>query len=234
LSISSHTTTRTGRPKVSDAALNPIGVEVAEQFSTSGQQRHAGLLGMWVFLVTELLLFSGLLLTALVLRVMYPQSVINAGSHLKFWIGAGNSVVLIVSSLTMAMAIEFSKLGRSRDMIRCMLATSGLGFVFLCLKGFEYYKDYEEHMTPFLQWRQYALANDHPTVLFVDLYYIATSLHAVHMTIGISLLMFTAWQASHSGYLARRQNRIEIVGLYWHFIDLVWIMVFATLYLVNR
>ncbi len=219
---------------MSDAAIDPIGVEVAEQFSTSGQQRHAGLLGMWVFLLTELLLFSGLLLIALVLRVMYPQSVLTAASHLKFWIGAGNSVVLIVSSLTMAMAIEFSKLGRPRDMIRCILATGGLGAVFLCFKAFEYYQDYDEYMMPFLQGRPYALANDHPTVLFVDLYYIATSLHAVHMMIGISLLLFTAWQASRAGYLTRRQNRIEIVGLYWHFIDLVWIMVFATLYLVNR
>ena len=219
---------------MAEALASGVGLEVAEQFSTSGQQRHAGLMGMWVFLLTELLLFAGLLLTALVLRWVHTQSVLDAGGHLKFWIGAVNSVVLIVSSLTMALAIEFSKLGRQRDMLRGLVATAALGGLFLCLKAFEYFQDYQEYMTPFLKWRPYALANDHASVLFIDLYYIATSLHAAHMLIGISLILFTAWQANHAGYLSRRQNRIEIVGLYWHFIDLVWIMVFATLYLVNR
>lgn len=219
---------------MAEALAAGVGLEVAEQFSTSGQQRHAGLMGMWVFLLTELLLFAGLLLTALVLRWVHTQSVLDAGSHLKFWIGAVNSVVLIVSSLTMALAIEFSKLGRQRDMLRGLVATAGLGALFLCLKAFEYFQDWQEHMMPFLKQRPYALSSDPASTLFIDLYYIATSLHAVHMLIGISLLLFTAWQASQAGYLSRRQNRIEIVGLYWHFIDLVWIMVFATLYLVNR
>jgi len=219
---------------VAEALAAGVGLEVVEQFSSQGQQRHAGLMGMWVFLLTELLLFAGLLLTALVLRWTHTKSVLDAGAHLKFWIGAANSVVLIVSSLTMALAIEFSKLGRQRDMVRSMTATAALGGLFLCLKAFEYFQDYQEHMTPFLKGRPYALADDHASVLFVDLYYIATSLHAAHMLIGITLILFTAWQASHAGYLSRRQNRIEIVGLYWHFIDLVWIMVFATLYLVNR
>ena len=219
---------------MTEALAAGVGLEVAEQFTTPGQQRHAGLMGMWVFLLTELLLFAGLLLVALVLRWVHTQSVLNVGAHLKFWIGATNSVVLIVSSLTMALAIEFSKLGRQRDMIYGMVATAALGVLFLCLKGYEYFQDFQEHLTPFLIGRPYALADDHPTVLFLDLYYIATSLHAAHMLIGISLILFTAWQANTAGYLARRQNRIEIVGLYWHFIDLVWIMVFATLYLVNR
>lgn len=219
---------------MTEALAAGVGLEVAEQFNTPGQQRHAGLMGMWVFLLTELLLFSGLLLTALVLRWVHTKSVLDAGSHLKFWIGTVNSVVLIISSLTMALAIEFSKLGRQRDMIRSLVVTAALGGLFLCLKGFEYFQDYQEHLTPFLKQRPYELADDHASVLFIDLYYISTSLHAVHMLIGISLILFTAWQASHAGYLSRRQNRIEIVGLYWHFIDLVWIIVFATLYLVNR
>ncbi len=223
-----------GEAGVAEALASGVGLEVAEQFSTQDQQRHAGLMGMWVFLLTELLLFSGLLLTALVLRWTHTQSVLDAGGRLKFWIGALNSVVLIVSSLTMALAIEFSKLGRQRDMLRSIVATAGLGGLFLCFKAFEYFQDYQEHMMPFLSGRPYALAGDHASELFINLYYAATSLHAVHMLIGISLLLFTAWQANHAGYLARRQNRIEIVGLYWHFIDLVWIMVFATLYLVNR
>lgn len=214
-------------------AVSSVGIEVAEHFSTAEQQRDASMLGMWIWLLTELLLFSGLFLIALVLRIMHPASVTAVALHLKFWIGAGNTAVLILSSLTMSAAIQTSRLGWQRIMVRCMLATAALGTVFLCLKGFEYYRDYVEHMTPFLN-RPYALAGDPASVLFVDVYFIITALHAVHLTTGISIMLVLAWQASQPGYLSRHQNRIEVYGLYWHFIDLIWIIVFPVLYVLNR
>ena len=212
----------------------PVGIELAEQFTTKDQQREAGTLGMWAWLVTELLLFAGLFLCALILRIMHPHAVTLATTHLKFWIGATNTLVLICSSLTMSTAIMTSRLGWRRFMLGAMLSTAALGILFLLLKSFEYYEDYDEHMMPFLADRSYVLAHDQATTLFVDVYYVTTSLHAVHLITGISILLYLTWQASKPAFLQMHQNRIEIYGLYWHFIDLIWIIVFPVLYVLNR
>jgi len=218
---------------MSEAVAETAGVELAEQFTTVDQQRRTGTLGMWAWLLTELLLFAGLFLTAAVLRVMYPESVQAASQHLKMWIGAANTVLLITSSLTMTAGIELSKMGRNRDTARALLITGALGTAFMLLKSYEYYTDYVEHMMPFLD-RPYALAGDNASQLFVSLYYVATLLHAAHLTIGIATVATMAWLVHRAGYLAKHQNRIELVGLYWHFIDLIWIIAYPTLYLVNR
>jgi len=211
-----------------------VGIELEEQYHDVEQQREAAKLGMWTFLLTELLLFSGLFVTALVLRVMHPDSVTAVALHLKFWIGATNTAILIVSSFIMSVAIELSRLGRQRPMAWCMLGTAAFGVLFLMLKGYEYYRDYVEHMTPFLSFRRYELVGDPASRLFTNLYFITTGLHAVHLIIGITLMLVMAWLASREGFLQKHQNRIEITGLYWHFIDLIWMIVFPTLYLLNR
>ena len=218
---------------MSETLAPGVGIEVIEQFSTEDQQRRAGILGMWGWLLTELLLFAGLFLIAVILRVQYPEAVQKAVAHLKFWIGATNTVVLIVSSVTMSAAIELSRLGHQRWMVRAMEATAALGTLFLLLKGYEYYIDYQENMTPFLN-RPFELAADRGAALFVNVYWAATGLHAFHLITGVSILLGLAWQARAPGYLARHQNRIEVYGLYWHFIDLIWIMVFHILYLMGR
>lgn len=216
---------------MSDAAT--VGVELREQFTGVRQQRRAATLGMWSWLLTELLLFAALFLIALVLRVLHPDSVKNATHHLEFWIGASNTAVLIVSSLTMSGAIIMSRLGWQKLMVRCMYATAALGTLFLVLKGYEYYKDYLDHLTPFMA-RPYDLAGDRASILYVNLYYVATALHGFHLTTGVAILLVLALQARAPGYLSRHQNRIEVYGLYWHFIDLMWIMVFTILYVMNR
>lgn len=210
-----------------------VGVHVLEHFANEGQQRRAGQLGMWAWLLTELLLFAGLFVTAMVLHVLHPSSVTAATGHLKFWIGATNTAILICSSLTMSGAIVLSRLGHQRLMVWCMLATAGLGSLFLALKAFEYYEDFAEHMTPFLP-RDYALAGDPASQLFVNLYFVTTALHGLHLTTGVAILLGLAWQASQPHFLQRHQNRIEIYGLYWHFIDLIWIMAFLVLYVLGR
>jgi len=211
-----------------------VGIKVEEHFHSAEQQRETARLGMWTFLLTELLLFSGLFITALVIRVQHPTSVTAVALHLKFWIGATNTAVLILSSFSMSVAIELSRLGRQRLMLRFMLLTAALGAVFMMLKGYEYYRDYVEHMMPFLPYRSYELAADPASRLFTNLYFITTGLHAIHLTIGIGIMLVMAWLASRTGFLQQHQNRIEITGLYWHFIDLVWMVVFPTLYLLNR
>ena len=169
----------------------------------------------------------------MVLRVLYPASVTLATTHLKFWIGATNTAVLICSSFTMSGAIVTSRLGFRRLMLGCMLATAGLGSIFLLLKGFEYYQDYNEHMMPFLN-MPYLLDKDTSSRLFVDVYYVTTGLHGLHLITGVSILLWLTWQASQPRFLEFHQNRIEVYGLYWHFIDLIWIIVFPVLYVLNR
>lgn len=218
---------------MSEAVIEP-GVEVVEHFCNPGQQRHAANLGMWIWLATELLLFSGLFLIAIIVRVRYPSAVSAVALHLKFWIGATNTAILICSSLTMSGAIEGSRLGWRRLMLACMLVTAALGVLFLSLKGYEYYRDYAEHMVPFFGWRPYELSGDRTTQLFVDDYFIITALHALHLTTGICVLLGLAWFARKPVFLRKHQNRVEVFGLYWHFIDLIWISVFPILYLLNR
>lgn len=215
------------------ASAAAVGVELQEQFTAVEQQRRAATLGMWAWLLTELLLFSALFLVALVLRLVHPASVHNAARHLEFWIGCINTVVLITSSLTMSGAIVSSRLGRQTLMVRFMYATAALGTLFLVLKGYEWYKDYLDHLTPFMA-RPYDLSGDKASILYVDLYYVATALHGFHLTTGVAILLVLAVQARAQGYLARHQNRIEVYGLYWHFIDLMWIMVWTIIYVVNR
>ena len=217
-----------------DHGVSAVGIEIHEQFSNADQQRHAATMGMFIWLITELLLFSGLFLIALILRILHPQSVTVAAKHLKFWIGATNTVILICSSLTMSGAIELSRLGWQRGMVRCMLVTAALGSAFLVLKGYEYYADWDEHMVPFFLHRHYELAGDAASALFVNLYFVTTGLHGLHLTTGVAIMLVLARQASAPGYLTRHQNRIEVYGLYWHFIDLVWVVVFPILYVLNR
>jgi len=210
-----------------------VGIERAEHFESIDQQREAASLGMWAWLLTELLLFSGLFLIALILRIQHPAAVTLATTHLKFWIGAANTAVLICSSFTMSGAIGLSRLGWQRGMVGCMLATATLGTLFLGLKGFEYYQDYAEHMMRFLG-QPYALAADQATRLFIDVYFITTALHGLHLITGVSILLVLTVMAGRPNFLAQHQNRIEIYGLYWHFIDLIWIIVFPVLYVLNR
>ena len=210
-----------------------IGVKVEEQFVDEAHQRETAKLGIWLFLSTELLIFSGMFICALVLRVMYPHSVSDTAQHLQYWIGATNTGVLILSSFAMSVAIEASRLGERRIVLYSMLTTAAIGLVFVCLKAYEYYLDWHGGMMPFFGGK-YALTADPPSRLFLDLYYLITLIHATHLSIGIGLMLYMSNAARKPDFLKKHQNRVEISGLYWHFIDLIWIIVFPTLYLLNK
>ena len=232
-SISSPTTTRTGRPKLAEY-ISTVGVEVLEQFHSAEQQRHVTTLGIWVFLATELLLFSGMFLVALVLRVLHPASVTAAALHLKYWIGATNTAVLIVSSFTMSLAIEASKAGLKRSMIRFLIddreprhpVPGAEGIRILPRLGGAH--DAVPALAPLRTCRRPGLAPVHRPLLHDH----RPARPAPDR--GRALVLGMAALARRRGFLARHQNRIEILGLYWHFIDIVWIIVFPTLYLLNR
>ena len=206
---------------------------LAHQFDSLEQQRDAATLGMWSFLITEILFFGGLFLTYTVYRTWYPDAFAAGSRELLIWAGATNTIVLITSSLTMALAVHAAETGNRRLLIIFLLLTIALGCVFLGIKGFEYYTEWIEHHVPGLNYAFEPAYYAHAQIFF-SLYFIMTGLHALHMIIGIGVMLVMLW-FSMSGMITREyHNPIEISGLYWHFVDIVWIFLFPLLYLVGR
>jgi len=206
---------------------------LAHQFEDLAQQREVSTLGMWVFLVTELLFFGGLILVYSVYRVWYPADFAAASHELLVWAGTLNTVVLITSSLTMALAVHAAEIGNRRALILLLLATMALGCVFLGVKAFEYYTEYLEHHIP---GHGFEFAPEHllHAQIFFSLYFIMTGLHAVHMIIGLGIMSVMVWLSWRGRITPEYSNPIEVSGLYWHFVDIVWIFLFPLLYLIGR
>jgi len=168
-----------------------------------------------------------------VLRHYYPAGFAEAGRETKIVIGSVNTAVLLTSSATMAWAVHAAEQKQHRLLTGLLAATAGLGLVFMVLKGFEYYKEYEEHLIPGLNFVSHSV-HARAIELFYFLYFILTGIHAVHLTIGISILtviMKRAWRGDYTrGYSAP----VEITGYYWHFVDLLWIFLYPLIYLNGR
>jgi cytochrome c oxidase subunit 3 len=206
---------------------------LAHQFDTLGQQREAATLGMWVFLVTEVLFFGGLFTTYLVYRSWYPDA-FAAGSHeLLIWAGTTNTAVLITSSLTMALAVHAAQTGERRRLIGFLVVTMLLGATFLGIKAFEYYTEFLEHHVPGAGF-QFAPEHIVRAQIFFSLYFMMTGLHALHMIIGLGVMSFILALAWRGRITPEYYNPVEVAGLYWHFVDIVWIFLFPLLYLIGR
>ncbi len=209
----------------------------AIQFETLHQQREAGLFGMWIFLATELMIFGGLLTAYAVYRAAYPAEFIAGSQHLNLLIGAVNTVVLLTSSLTMALAVRAAQFGLHKRTAWLLLLTVALGAAFMGLKGVEYYSDYKENLMPGVafqpkEWSDLGLVPEH-VQLFLILYYFMTLLHALHLTVGIVLLLIIAHFAWRGRFTPANYSGVEVSGLYWHFIDIIWIFLLPLLYLVG-
>jgi cytochrome c oxidase subunit III len=206
---------------------------LAHHFDNLAQQGEASTLGMWVFLVTEVLFFGGLFLVYLVYRSTYPEAFI-AGSHeLDVVLGGINTAVLITSSLTMALAVHAAQTGHRRTLITLLLVTMVLGAAFLGIKSVEYYHKFVEHHVPGpgFQFEEEYIRH---AQLFFSLYFIMTGLHALHMIIGLGIMTWMLWWSWRGVITAEYYSPIEISGLYWHFVDIVWIFLFPLLYLLGR
>jgi cytochrome c oxidase subunit III len=206
---------------------------LAHHFDSLAQQTDATTLGMWVFLVTEVLFFGGLFVTYLVYRHTYPEA-FAAGSHeLDVTLGTINTVVLITSSLTMALAVHAAQLGQRKLLITFLILTMILGGVFLGIKSVEYYHKFVEHHVPGpgFQFEKEHLLH---AQLFFSLYFVMTGLHAVHMIIGIGIMLVMLRWSWNGTITDEYSSPIEISGLYWHFVDIVWIFLFPLLYLIGR
>ncbi|MDQ6632464.1 MAG: cytochrome c oxidase subunit 3 family protein [Verrucomicrobiota bacterium] len=204
---------------------------VAEQFEDAQQQSEASHLGMWTFLATEVLFFGGLFLSYVVYRHFYYAGFAAASHHTDVIFGTLNTALLLTSSLTMALAIQAAKESATRTTVRFLQLTLVLGVAFLVVKGFEYHKDIADHLVPG--------ANFDPSLprgaqIFFWLYWAMTGLHAVHLTVGLGVLSLMTMLAKRGKFDSRYHTPLEVAGLYWHFVDIVWIFLYPLLYLIGH
>jgi cytochrome c oxidase subunit III len=207
-----------------------------EQFDTESQQKDASTLGMWVFLITEVMFFGGLFLAYTVYRHAYPQIFAIASTSLNVYIGAANTVVLLCSSLTMVLAVRAAQLGRTRAIVLFLILTLILGSVFLGVKAYEWNEKFVEHHIPGPSFHLEGVAPDQQghAQLFFSLYFAMTGLHALHMVIGAGLLTYLILEARKARYTSEYNTPVDLIGLYWHFVDIIWIFLFPLLYLIDR
>jgi cytochrome c oxidase subunit III len=211
--------------------------ELYGHFETLEQQKASATLGMWIFLATEILFFGGLFLTYSINRQAYPDVFAAASSSLSLKLGTINTLVLIASSLTMAMAVWSAEVGKKKLIPLYLILTLILGCAFLFIKGIEYHDKYVEHHIPGLPF-QFEPGSDIATnahaELFFSLYFGMTGLHAMHMVVGVGLLLWLLRQSLKGRYTPEYNTPIENIGLYWHFVDIVWIYLYPLLYLIDR
>lgn len=204
------------------------------QFDDLAQQHESSNLGMWAFLATEVLFFGGALSAFAIANALHPTAFRTAAHHLNVPLGAVNTAVLLVSSLTMALAVHASQL-RDRVMtVRWLLATVAVGAVFLGIKAYEWFVDYEEGFIPFAGlWNSEGKAGSDTEAIFWSFYFTLTGLHAIHMIIGIALILIMAVMVRTKWFTGCGSTQIEMLGLYWHFVDIAWVFLFPILYLIN-
>jgi len=201
-------------------------------FDDAQQQRDAVGLGMWLFLLTEVLFFGGLFAAYAIYRIQSPEAFVEASHHLYMWLGAGNTAVLLLSSFTMVLAVHACHHDDAKRTVRYLLVTGALGLVFLGVKAVEYTLDYHEHLIPGAAFRTDWQTDPARVQIFYILYFVMTGLHAAHMIAGLGVVAVTARNVRRRGTRGLA-NTTEMLGLYWHFVDIVWIFLFPLLYLLR-
>jgi cytochrome c oxidase subunit 3 len=222
------------------AANNPA---LLHHFAEPEQQRNAASLGMWVFLATELMFFGGLFAAYLIYRRWYFGDFGAASKSINATLGATNTAVLICSSLTVVVAVWAAQTARKTLLVTMLGITMILGLAFLGIKAVEYKDKFEEHHVPGASFsfdnvpipgHPGEFANPRHAQMFFSLYFVMTGLHALHMIIGLGIFMWLFIMASKGRFTPEWHTPVEIGGLYWHFVDIVWIYLFPLLYLIDR
>ena len=251
-------------------AADPMRDEIplAHHFDDPEQQHESALLGMWAFLATEVMFFGGVLAAYAVYRSILPEEFAAASRRLDLWLGAFNTVVLLGSSLAIALAVRASQLRDRKETVRYLAATCILGTAFLGIKGYEWYTEFQHHLVPGANFRFEHEGGDHspaaadpaaksgepaePAVhevappaakphtlntqhvqMFFVFYFILTGLHAIHMIIGLGILLALIYLIHFGKLPATGERPVEITGLYWHFVDIVWVFLYPLLYLIE-
>lgn len=221
----------------SHAAHSPY---LRHQFDDLPQQRETAALGMWAFLVTEVMFFGGLFGAYTLYRYWYFPEWDAASRQLDHYLGAFNTFILLTSSLTMALAVDAAALGKNRALKRNILLTLVLGIVFVGIKMYEYYTKWEHGLVPgsAFNWHPIPgtpeISNSSAAELFYVFYFTMTGIHAFHMLIGFGLLTMLYIQASLGKFSSEYYTPVEMIGLYWHLVDVLWVFLFPLLYLIDR
>jgi cytochrome c oxidase subunit 3 len=226
-------------------AHNPL---VAHQFDDLAQQKEAGILGMWSFLATEIMFFGGALLAYAIYRSNYHYA-FAAASNLELWpVGLFNTFVLLASSFTVVLAVHYAERGDNAKVFKWIIVTILFGLAFIAVKGYEYHHVYAEHLIPGPNFDAQELSDPHrhfnghhfpeylrrPAQIFFSFYFALTGIHALHMVVGVGIMTWVAVLAKKKEFSTDYYNPVEIAGLYWHFVDIVWIFLYPLLYLVDR
>jgi cytochrome c oxidase subunit III len=208
---------------------------VAHQFETAEQQHESSTVGMWVFLAQEVMFLGAVFVAYFVYRANYVAEFAAAAHHLSIPLATANTFVLLTSSLTMAMAVHSVQTGNRRGLVVFLVATLILGATFLGIKGYEYYVDYQEHLVPLrgFDFHPEDVPDTPKARMFFSFYFALTGLHAVHMIVGIAVLSVIIWLAWRGRFSPENPMLIEGMGLYWHFVDIVWVFLFPILYLLH-
>jgi cytochrome c oxidase subunit III len=206
-------------------------------FDDMEQQYQSAVLGMWIFLATEVLFFGALFLGYSVYRFWYPVEFAEGSHHMDVPLGTVNTAVLLVSSLTVALSVHAAQVGKRKRLTMLLLATIVLGLTFLGIKAYEYIDHINHDLFPgpgFALHETYHEGVDpHKVELFYCFYFGMTGLHALHMVIGVGIFAVIAARAWRGDYTPEYYTHVEISGLYWHFVDIVWVFLFPLLYLIH-
>lgn len=217
-------------PDVHHSASHPV--HLAHHFADSEQQRESAKLGMWLFLLTEVLMFGGLFCTYAIFRSWNPEMFHNAHVHLNVFMGGLNTVVLITSSLTMALAIRFMQLGQKRKTMISLALTLGLAATFMVIKYFEYMHKIDLGQLPGNLYTFTGIEGNNPHIFF-GIYFLMTGLHGLHVFGGMCVISWLMFKTSRNAFSSEYYTPLELTGLFWHLVDLIWIFLFPLFYLIG-
>ncbi len=208
--------------------------EVRHHFDTAEQQFDSSTLGMWVFLVTEVMFFGGMFGSYTIYRNMYPEAFASTSRFMDVTLGGINTAVLICSSLTMVLAVRSAQVGSKKGLISFLGGTLVLGFIFLSIKYIEYHQKWVDHHIPGPSFHYAEPQFAHQAQILFFLYFAMTGMHALHMIVGAGLITTLIVMAARDRFSAQWYTPVEMIGLYWHFVDIVWIFLFPLLYLIGH
>ncbi|QGM44327.1 cytochrome c oxidase subunit 3 [Methylocystis heyeri] len=200
-----------------------------EPWPSLAREKEGVAFGLWTFLASEILFFAGLFLSYAVYRNLYPDAFRIASRETDILYGSINTAILLTSSFVMTIALHASELDRRRILASCLLVTAILGLAFLGVKGLEYADDIDKRLVPGPDFSLKPAA----TRLFFALYWVMTGVHAIHLAVGVGLVIYAGVQVQRRA-IAAQSPAIEAISLYWHFVDSVWLILYALIYLPGR
>lgn len=219
-------------PVLSESGMTePEILALREQFANPQQQRETASIGMWVFLITEVMMFGALFTAFTVYRLSNPAAFDEGSKDMALLLGAINTALLILSSFTMSLAVHSISIGRTKLLALFLILTMIIGVVFLGIKFTEYYQHYQDHKVPGFWFEYHGTANAAKVQMFFVFYFIMTGLHAIHMTIGIGILLVMLYRTMLGSFSAVYHTAVDFAGVYWSFVDIVWIFLYAIFYI---